>query len=168
MLARWRRSLLTLDGWQFTIRLVACLAIAVVLGWIWPNQHLHWIALTVALLADRQIEVFPVKATQRSIGTAIGVAAASGLMLYQPPALVLVVAVGLLAAARPLLRARNYLAYSAVMTPLIVIVMDAGKATDGGVLVDRLIATLIGAALVICANALGHRLLSAPRPDAGL
>ena len=58
----------------------------------------------------------------------------------------------MLAAARPLLRARNYLAYTAVMTPLIIVLLDAGRPLGVGILINRLVATLIGAGLVIGAN----------------
>ena len=61
-----------------------------------------------------------------------------------------------------MLRVRNYLAYSAVMTPLIILIIDAGRAPDIGLLLDRLVATLIGAALVVGANLLLMR-FSAPK-----
>ncbi len=157
--ARWRRSLRRPEGWQFPIRLAACLGIAVVLRWLWPDDHLHWIALTVALLSSREIEAFPVKLTQRALGTALGVAATSLLLLFDLPGFAMAAGIGVLAAARPMLRARNYLAYSAVMTPLVVVVMDAGRPLDADVLIDRLVATLIGAGLVIAANAVAGRLL---------
>jgi hypothetical protein len=66
--------------------------------------------------------------------------------------------IGILAGARPLLRVRNYLAYSAVMTPLIILIIDAGRAPDNGLLLDRLVATLIGAALAVGSNLLVMRL----------
>lgn len=151
-LARWRRSLAGLQGWQYSLRLTLCLGVAGILRWLWPDHHMHWVALTVALLSQRQLEALPVKATQRALGTAPGVAAGGLFVLYRPSDLALVLGVGLLAAARPLLKARNYLAYSAIMTPLIILVMDAGQPLDLSVLGDRLIATLLGAALVIATN----------------
>src|SRR5262249_2420947 len=71
--ARWLRTLRTLAGWQYALRLAICLAAAVALGALWPGHHLNWIAITVVLLTERTIEAFPVKITQRALGTFIGV-----------------------------------------------------------------------------------------------
>jgi hypothetical protein len=150
--ARWKRTLAGLSGWQYTLRLAVCLGIASVLRSFWPEHHLYWIALTVALLLQRQVETVPVKATQRAAGTLLGVLAAGMFVVYRPPDWSLVVGIGVLAGLRPFLRARNYLAYSAIMTPLIILIMDAGQSPGVDVLTDRLIATLAGAALVITTN----------------
>ncbi len=156
-LTRWRRALTRLAGWQYALRLTICLAIAGFMRWLWPGHHLHWIALTVALLAEWQIDAFPVRTTQRALGAALGVLATGALILAPPPDWALVACMGVLAGLRPLLRARNYLAYSAVMTPLIILVLDAGRAPEVGILFDRLAATLIGAGLVIAVNLLLFR-----------
>jgi uncharacterized membrane protein YccC len=158
-LLRWRRALARLTGWQYALRLMICLSIAGLLRWLWPNHHMHWVALTVALLAEWQIDAFPVRTTQRALGAALGVLATGVLLIATPPAWLLVAAMGVLAGLRPLLRARNYLAYSAVMTPLIILLLDAGRAPDIGVLIDRLVATLIGAALVIATNLMFKKLI---------
>jgi len=158
-LTRWRRALTRLAGWQYALRLMLCLGVAGLLRWFWPDHHLHWIALTVALLAEWQIEAFPVRTTQRALGAAAGVLATGLLLVYAPPAWALVAVMGLLAGLRPLLRARNYLAYTAAMTPLIILLLDGGRPPGLGVLIDRLVATLIGAALVIAANLLFKKLV---------
>mgnify|MGYP001551417580 FL=1 len=158
---RWRRSLATAAGWQYALRLGACLAVAGVLRSFWPDHHLHWIALTVALLSQRRLDALSVKTTQRALGTALGVVVASMLLVFRLSAWALVASIGLLAVVRPFFRARNYLLYSAIMTPLIIMIMDAGRPPDGKVLLDRLIATLAGVVLVIAANAIARTLLRA-------
>jgi hypothetical protein len=45
------------------------------------------------------------------------------------------------------------------MTPLVIIILDAGRPPDPEVLLERFVATLAGAAMVICANLLVARLL---------
>jgi hypothetical protein len=158
-LMRWQRALTRLAGWQYALRLTFCLAVASVLKWLWPDHHMHWVALTVALLAEWQIEAFPAKTTQRALGAVLGVLA-TGLLLLEPvPAWVLAVGIGVLAGLRPLLRARNYLAYTAAMTPLIIVLLDAGAAPGIEILIDRLVATLIGAGLVIATNGLIGKIL---------
>jgi hypothetical protein len=160
---RLRRSLGNWAGWQFTLRLVSCLAVADALKALWPAHHLHWIALTVALLSERQIQAAPVRTTQRALGTLLGVAATLALADCQPPAWALAAGIFVLAGLRPRLRAGNYLAYSAVMTPLVIVLLDRGAAPGVGVLADRLVATLIGAALVIGAGIAARRTIA---PDA--
>jgi hypothetical protein len=150
-LARWRETFSHIAGWQYALRLTACLAVAAVLKAMWPEHHLHWITLTVALLTDRQISLFAVKTTQRTLGTAVGVLIAALLFSHALPVWIVVLSIAVFAGARQVLRLRNYFAYSIVMTPLVIVIMDAGGSAEPGVLLDRLIATLTGAALVVLA-----------------
>ena len=149
---RWRRSIAHLSGWQFALRLTVCLLPAGILRWFWPGHHLIWIALTVVLLCRRPLEVSPVPVTQRMIGALLGVAA-TGLLAYGSlPALPLTVILAVLAGLAAWFRPRNYLAYTASMTPLIILLLDMGRPIEPAILVDRLVATAIGAGLVLAAN----------------
>lgn len=169
---RWKRSLANLAGWQYTLRLAVGLGLAAALRSLLPDHHLNWIALTVAIVTPRNIEPVPIKMTQRALGTAIGVGAASLFLTFELPSLALVVAIGLLASARRLLKAKSYLAYSAVMTPLILLIMDAGRPVESGLLIDRQVATLTGIVLVVATNLLFGKscrraLLLAKKPSTG-
>ena len=157
---RWRRSLSTLAGWSYPIRLVSCLGLAAAMDILWPGHHLHWVLLTVAILTGRHVQPASVKTTQRAIGTALGVVVAGLFLRLELPLGALILLIGLLAGLRPLLRNRNYLAYSAVMTPLVILIIDAGRTPENGILVDRLAATLIGALLVVAATLLFGRFSS--------
>ncbi|MBP0574295.1 hypothetical protein J8J27_26695, partial [Mycobacterium tuberculosis] len=53
-------------------------------------------------------------------------------------------------------------AYTIALTPLMIQLIDQGRPVDAGLLADRLIATLVGAALVVAADAV----LSALSPPA--
>ncbi len=114
----------------------------------------------MALVAERQLETFPIKVTQRAIGTLIGVLATGLVFADRLPIWGLVIGAGSLAGARPWLKARNYLPYAVAMTPLIIVVMYAGRSGGDNILVDRLVATLVAVGLVIGTNALARRLLS--------
>ncbi len=151
--ARWRRTLTGLAGWQYPLRLGICLTIAGAVRSLWPEHHLYWIALTAALLCERRVEALPIKTTQRAFGTAIGVMVAYAFVAFNLSAWSLAATIGVLAGLRSLLRARNYLAYAIAMTPLIILIMDAGRPLGIDVLIDRLTATLIGAGLVLLVNA---------------
>ena len=164
--ARLKRVLRTAEGWQYPIRLAFALGLSSILRHLWPDQHFSWVLVTAALLVERQPEALPVKTSQRALGVVLGVAL-TGLVLAEIRSpLAIATLVCLLATLRPWLRARNYLAYSAVMTPLILLVMDLGTPIGGSVLIDRLIATLLGAAIVIAVNLFAVRFL-VPKSVAG-
>ncbi|MGO4578481.1 FUSC family protein [Cupriavidus sp. 2TAF22] len=163
---RWQRTMASWAGWQYPLRLAFALAAAAALRWLFPGHHFDWIALTVALLIQRQPGLPSLKTTQRVGGTVLGVLLAALLLGHQLPAWVIAVNAGWLAGMRPLLRSRNYLAYSAAMTPLMVLITGAGNASTAGamsgMLADRVAATVIGAALVILADGVALRLLAKP------
>lgn len=149
--ARWRFPT-GLAGWQYPLRLALCLGVAGIVRTHWPAHHFIWIALTVGILLRRRPEPFSLKTTQRTLGVLLGVAASGPIVAWLPPSWLLAPLIGLLGAARPWLRARNYLLYSACTTPLIILVMDVGRSVGSGILLDRLLATLVGAALVTLAD----------------
>jgi hypothetical protein len=158
--ARWRRTLAHRAAWQYPARLAGCLAVAAVARHAWPERHAAWISLVVAILIQRQPELLPLKTTQRALGTVLGVAAAGLVVAYPPSAWGLVAGIGVLGGLRPVLKPRSYLAYTAIMTPLILLIMDANQPVGAGVLLDRLIATGAAAGLVIIANRLAIRWLA--------
>jgi hypothetical protein len=153
-LSRWRRSLATHEGWQYALRVGMGLAVAALLGAVWPSHHLHWTAIAVVLLTERKAEPWPAKTAQRAIGTVVGVIA-TGVFLAAPlPGWLLAIVIAALAAARTWLRERSYLAYTAVTTPLILAILDLGTPPGVDLLADRVVATLAGALLVLAGNRL--------------
>lgn len=151
-LARWRRGLAKLPSWNYPLRLISCVALAMLMNQIWPGRHLYWVGVTVAILTQRQVDALPARTTQRALGTAIGVVLAAVLLHADLPSWLFVAGVAVLSGARTLLRWRNYLAYSMVMTPLIIMIIDGGRVPTRELLWERLIATLIAAALVNVCN----------------
>jgi hypothetical protein len=162
--AHWRRTLRTLAGWQFSIRLAAGLGIAVLVRHLWPAHHFYWIVLTVALLTERAIEHLPVKTVQRTLGALFGVGLTWLVLTEIPSRLGLAIIVCLLATMVPIARARSYLLYAVLSTPVILIVLDFGKPIEPALLTDRLIATIAGAGIVVAGNLIMDRFL-AIRPD---
>jgi Fusaric acid resistance protein-like len=156
---RLSQKLRSLSAWDYPIRLAACLSAGIVLIRVWPGHRMDWVLLTVILTIRRQTEVLPVRVTQRALGTVAGVLIAELIMTFARVGLVVLVIIVALGALRPITKNRNYLLYSAVMTPLILLIVDRGGHSDSSVLADRLIATLIGAALVIAANLISPKLM---------
>ena len=157
-LMRWRASLRQFAGWQYAAKLMLCLAAAAVLDLGYPDHHLHWISLTIVLLAQRRVDLMPVKITQRALGAGLGGIVAGLCVAARPPVWVLIAGIGLIASTRPLLKARHYLSYSAMMTTLIVLMMDFEQPLEQAVLTDRTLATCIGGSLVVIANLVGNHI----------
>jgi uncharacterized membrane protein YccC len=134
-------------------QIVPCLAAAGVLRAWWPDHHLLWIAVTVAILCQRTLEFFPARTVQRSVSAAAGVAATALLLGRLLPGWGLALLVGALGGLGSWLRAQNCLACTAGMTLLIILLLSAGGPIEVDTLVERLLATLTGAALVLVANA---------------
>jgi len=163
----WWLSLRSFPGWQYTARITLSLAAAELVALAWGAHHGAWIVLTVALVVHRRPSASFDRAVQRGAGTVLGVLVGSLFLVGRPPLWGLVAAFAVLAGARPVLRAGNYAAYSAAMTPLVVLLMDFGRARPPSVLVDRLLATLAGCVLaLVLGYAVWLPLLQAERPDA--
>jgi Fusaric acid resistance protein-like len=150
---RLRRSLMEPAGWQYPIRLVSCLGAVSFIHLFFPDRDVHWAALALVLLIERRPERLPLKTTQRVIGVLFGVCCAGLLSLLVLPVWADVLVVAALGGVRPILRARNYLAYSIVMTPLMMMAMGtADHALPASALLDRLFATVFAACLVLLVN----------------
>ncbi len=158
---RWRKSLGRWSGWQYPARMAVCLTAAEGLALLFPSHHAYWASLTVAIVVRRQYSQAVTRAFQRALGTVLGVTLGMLLFLWSPSIPVLLGMIGVLAAARPILRVANYLAYSAVMTPLIMLLLDLGQPPSLATMLDRLVATIVG-----CALALTFGYLAWPRPEA--
>jgi len=160
--ARWARSLRRREGWLHTLQLGTSLGVAEAIQVAWPGHHTHWVALTVAIVVRRPLDELRRRAIQRGAGTAAGVVLGSFLLWPGISTGASVAIVVLLAAARAMLRTRNPAAYAAVMTPLMLTLMEFGQPFAFAVLVDRLLATLVGCALALAAGALfGRQFLAA-------
>jgi hypothetical protein len=149
LVRRWRGTLRTLEGWRFTLRLVPCLLVSEVVALHWGRGHGHWISLTVVLVVQRDLSSALARTLQRAVGTLVGVILGGAFMALGPSAWGSVVAIGVLAAARPVLRSGNYMVYSVAMTPLVILLLDLGAQDLASSLIDRLLATLVGCALAL-------------------
>lgn len=146
---RWYASLFHLAGWDYALRIGLCMLVAEVIAVLWGQTQAYWIAIVVAIVVQRSFEATSSRLSQRAIGTFTGVLAVSILLLWSPPIGLLVLIVMVLAALRPLLKVRNYTLYSAIMTPLVLILLDFGEPMPSELITYRLIDTVIGLSIVI-------------------
>lgn len=128
LLRRWRKSLSSLAGWQYTLRITLCLSVAEVIRGIWPHDHSYWISLTIAIVVHRDLQQALTRTFQRALGTVLGVLLISILLLGLPSLGMIIVLVALLAA----------------VTPLIILLLDFGREPSVAMIANRLTATFIG------------------------
>lgn len=165
---RWRKSLGQLAGWQYVLRIVPCLAAGQVCEWLWPGHHAYWVSITAIIVSQRDPGAAFSRTLQRAAGTAIGVALTGLLLLGTSSLWTVVVLIAVLAAARPVLREANYTAYAAVMTPLVILLLDFGRDPSWMAVFDRLAATLAGCGLALAFGYPFRAGMSGPaRPAAG-
>ncbi len=145
-LRRWRAGLRHYAGWQYTLRLGTCVAAAEFIAHLRAGPHSYWIALTVALVVQRDHRAIVRRTIERGLGTVLGVLVAA-LLIGPLPVWVLIVAVTAIGAARPRLKTANYTAYALVMTPLIVIINELGQPIGTALLRERVLDTLVGCAI---------------------
>jgi hypothetical protein len=143
----WRKSLRSLRGWQYPVRLSLCLAVAEVTGVFWHQPKAYWIAVTVVIVVQRRLDAALVRVAARGLGTTVGVLAGSALVLWSLPSWLFVLVVAVLGGLRPFLKARNYALYSVVMTPLVVLLLDFGQTASAATIGYRLADTVIGCAI---------------------
>ncbi|MFI6732223.1 FUSC family protein [Nonomuraea sp. NPDC050451] len=149
LLRRWWRTLGSVSGWQYPVRLTACLAAAEVVGLLWPQPTASWIAVTVVIVVRRRLDGAVRRSVERAAGTAAGVAAGSAVLLWVPPSWLFVLLVAALSAVRPVLKERNHTLYATVMTPLVLLLMEGGARVAPATIGYRLADTVIGCVLAL-------------------
>jgi uncharacterized membrane protein YccC len=164
LLRRWRKSLAHLSGWQYVLRITPCLAAAGAFEWLWPHHHGYWVSITVVIVVQRNLQTALMRTFHRAAGTTLGVLLTSLILVGSPNTWAMIAMIGALAAARPMLIETNYTAYAAVMTPLVILLLDFGQAPSWVVVVDRLVATLAGCTLALTLAYLAWSTLFPPAP----
>lgn len=143
----WRRSLRHIAGWQYTFRMALCMTAAEILGQLLHQERAYWIALTVAIVLQRDLSSAYSRIVKRGAGTIAGVIAGSLLLLWPAPQYVSLIMIGIMGALRPVFKNRNYIVYTALMTPLMLLMFSLDSKITGHLLLERVVDTLIGCAI---------------------
>lgn len=157
-LRRWVAGLRGIVGWRYAIRLGTCMATAEIIAHLWPAEHSTWLALTVALVVQRDTGLAVQRTIERGLGTLLGVAL-SWFLLGALPLWATLVAVGVIGALRPYVKLANYTVYAMVMTPLVVLLTGLGTQPSVELLRERLVFTVIGCAVSLIVGSGVGRLL---------
>ncbi|MCH6171167.1 FUSC family protein [Pseudonocardia alaniniphila] len=135
-------------SWQFVARLLLCLLVAEFLRQITPFGHSYWIVLTVALCLKPDFASVFSRTLQRGIGTGLGVVIGWGATFFAAGYSVLPI-LAVLCAAIPWAVRRNYWAFSVIITPLVLLLLDYGGTVAPDVLLQRLVNTATGCTVVL-------------------
>lgn len=162
LVRRWIKSLAHLSGWQYTLRVTACLLAGQGFELVRPHHHGYWAIITIMIVVQRDLQRALERAWERAIGTILGVLLVGLLLLASSSMWSTVIAIAALAAARPIFMQANYIAYATVQTPLILLLLDFGRAPSWAIVADRLIATLAGCAIALTIGYLGWSKIAPP------
>jgi uncharacterized membrane protein YccC len=145
-------------GWEspvlrHAIRLSAAAAVGALIARFADLGHGYWIPLTVVMVLRPETAHTYTRCVGRIAGNALGIAAASALVLLLHPTGLLAAgfAVVFLAVAY-LASGIGYVAVSAALAAAIVFLVDIGGTAGPATVSDRLLATLIGGALAVLAH----------------
>nr|NJM03036.1 FUSC family protein [Desulfobacula sp.] len=152
---RWRRTLTHLQGWHYTFRITLCLGAAEVFDWLWSSHHGYWVAVTVVIVVQRDLQAALPRAIHRAAGTTLGVMLISLLMLWEPSNWAVIAVIAAVAALRPILIETNYLIYAAIQTPLVILLLEFGQESSWVIVIDRLTATFAGCGLALVLGYIG-------------
>lgn len=140
---------------QHALRLGLTLLVAAILARVLPLQRAYWIALTAAILLRPDFTTTFSRGLARAAGTVAGALLASTITAFagSSPPLSLGLAIAFAALGFTLFNV-NYAIFSLAITCYVVFLLALGGAPEHLTAVDRVAATLIGAALAFAAYGL--------------
>jgi uncharacterized membrane protein YccC len=143
------RTLASADSRAFAVRLALCMSIAEIARQLLPTDRPYWVLLTVAIVLKPDFGSVFGRAVQRGAGTLLGVLLGSALLAVLSGSPWLLLAIAVFAGALPWGRAANFGLFSVFQTPVIILMLDLTLTNDAGLVVERLVDTLIGCAIVL-------------------
>jgi uncharacterized membrane protein YccC len=149
-LRTWASSLVSGPlTWFAALRLTLCVAIAEVVGLLLPLERSYWITLTVGIVLKPDFGSVFGRAVLRGIGTVVGVGIGAAVLGAGTTGWALVALIAVFAGGLAVGKVRNYAILSAFVTPLIILQMDLAAGGNWGVVLARLVDTVLGCAIVL-------------------
>lgn len=135
--------------WLHASRLAVCMAVAGLLVDLLPFDRSYWVFLTVAIVLKPDFGSVFGRAILRGGGTFAGALLGAGILAIDPNGWVLVLLVAVIGFLLPIAQVRNYGMFATVLTPLVVIQLDLGRAGTWDLVLARLVDTVVGCVVVL-------------------
>ncbi|MGW0537032.1 FUSC family protein [Streptomyces sp. NPDC003032] len=147
-----RNVILSGTSWRYGLRLALCIGIAQALVSLIDVPRSYWVALTVTFVLKPDFGSVVSRAVLRALGTAAGLVVAAAVLVQVPHGWWDVPVMLLLAPLIPALTTRGYGYQTAAITPVILLLSDILNHQGLGLVVPRLVDSLIGCAIVLVAG----------------
>ncbi|MFG2498462.1 FUSC family protein [Streptomyces sp. NPDC048441] len=147
-----RNVLLSSASWRYGLRLALCIGIAQSLVSLIEVPRSYWVALTVTFVLKPDFGSVFSRAVLRALGTAAGLVVAAAVLSEVPRGWWDVPVMMVLAALIPAFTPRGYGYQTAAITPVILLLSDVLNHQGFGLVVPRLVDSLIGCAISLVAG----------------
>ncbi|GAA3373469.1 FUSC family protein [Streptomyces sannanensis] len=147
-----RGVLLSAASWRYGLRLALCIGLAQALVSLVPVPRSYWVALTVTFVLKPDFGSVFSRAVMRAVGTAGGLLVAAVVLAEVPPGWWDVPVMAVLATLIPAFSARGYAFQTAAVTPVILLLSDILNHQGFGLVLPRLVDSLIGCAIALVAG----------------
>ncbi|WTW77276.1 FUSC family protein [Streptomyces sp. NBC_00009] len=147
-----RNVVLSGASWRYGLRLALCIGIAQVLVSTVPVPRSYWVALTITFVLKPDFGSVFSRAVLRALGTAVGLVLATVVLFEVPRGWWDVPVLMALAALIPALTPRGYGYQTAAITPAILLLSDILNHQGIGLVLPRLLDSLMGCAIALVAG----------------
>ncbi|WP_416977816.1 FUSC family protein [Streptomyces sp. T028] len=143
---------LSAASWRYGLRLALCIGLAQVLVSTVPVARSYWVALTITFVLKPDFGSVFSRALLRALGTVAGLVVAAAVLSQVPRGWWDVPVMLVLAPLIPALTPRGYGYQTAAITPVILLLSDILNHQGTGLLLPRLVDSLIGCAIALVAG----------------
>ncbi|SEE89071.1 FUSC family protein [Streptomyces sp. Ag109_O5-10] len=147
-----RTVVLSANSWRYGIRLALCIGIAQALVSLVPVPRSYWVALTITFVLKPDFGSVFSRALLRALGTVVGLVVAATVLAVVPRGWWDVPVMVVLAPLVPALTPRGYGFQTAAVTPVILLLSDILNHQGTGLLLPRLLDSLMGCAIALVAG----------------
>ncbi|WP_455356193.1 FUSC family protein [Streptomyces sp. SYSU K217416] len=139
-------------SWRYGLRLALCIGLAQALVSLVPVPRSYWVALTVTFVLKPDFGSVFSRAVLRALGTAAGLVVAAAVLAEVPRGWWDVPVMVVLAALIPAFSTKGYAFQTAAITPVILLLSDLLNRQGTGLVLPRLVDSLIGCAIALVAG----------------
>ncbi|MEW2161746.1 FUSC family protein [Streptomyces sp. NPDC007084] len=147
-----RNVLMSAASWRYGIRLALCIGLAQVLVSTVPVPRSYWVALTITFVMKPDFGSVFSRALLRALGTVAGLVVAAAVLTVVPRGWGDVGVLLLLAPLIPAGTPRGYGYQTAAITPVILLLSDILNHQGTGLVVPRLVDSLVGCGIALVAG----------------